>query len=89
MKEDSINIAGVSCRISKVAKLTYETIYNSAIGTDYLKGEKNRLDLIDKEIRDNGFKPTKTNGNEVKANQSIEDREPTRKRTSRKRKKNS
>ena len=61
---ETIRIAGVECRVDKLSTLTYEAIYNSAIG---IKG--NRASLIDKELRDNGFKPVKADRSQTQADQ--------------------
>lgn len=89
MKEETINIAGVNCKVSLLSTLSYESIYNSSIGTDYLKRDSDRLNLIDKEIRDNGFKPTTTTSKPIKASESVGNRGDDVKGANKPRKRNS
>ena len=56
--EDTINIAGVNCKVSKLATLDYDTLFNLALRNIKWKGVKNREVYIDKELREHGYKPT-------------------------------
>lgn len=73
--EDTINIAGVNCKVSKLATLDYETLFNLALRNIKWKGVKNREIHIDKELREHGFKPIRKVTKQTKANKS-----PKRKR---------
>jgi hypothetical protein len=65
--EDTINIAGVNCKVSKLATLNYESLYRLALNSNFAKGYKRRLELIDKALKEHGFKPTES---KVKTNNS-------------------
>jgi hypothetical protein len=56
--EDTINIAGVNCKVSKLATLDYETLFRLAINNVRWKGVKNREVYIKKELKEHGYKPT-------------------------------
>lgn len=82
---ETINIAGVSCRVDKLANLTYESIYSSAIGSMHWKGVKGASELIDKELRENGFKPVTKNAKSAKKPKQVKDRADDGGRTAKKR----
>lgn len=86
MKEDTINIAGVSCKVSKIATLSYESLYDSAVSSLVWQGVKDAKLKIDKELRDNGFKPVRADRKQTEADKPNNGGKSTSKRASSKRK---
>lgn len=82
---ESINIAKVSCRVDKLATLTYEQLYDSAINAMAWKGVKDAKALIDKELREHGFKPSKTNRKPIKADNTVKGGKSAKRGNTRKR----
>lgn len=86
---ETIKIAGVSCRVDRLgSSLSYEKIYNQAIQSQHWQGVKNASELIDKELRDNGFKPITTAREPIKANKSSKSRATNETGNTSKRKRN-
>jgi len=78
---DTIVIAGVSCRVDRLgSSLNYQKIYDMA-----LLGGKKPAD-IDRELRENGFKPTEKSTESAQEGEPIVHRKPTKKRSPKKRK---
>lgn len=74
MKEETINIAGVSCKVSKMSTLSYESLFSSAIVNPIWKGVKGAKTKIDKELKDNGFKPVTANREQTEADKHVQSR---------------
>lgn len=55
---ETINIAGVSCRLDKLSNLSYEGLFENAKNSLKWKGVKDADKLIKKELISHGFKPT-------------------------------
>lgn len=61
-----IKIAGVSVALSSASKITYEQLMKVALTAEKYYRNPQAEELIDKELREHGFKPTQTSRVEVK-----------------------
>lgn len=84
-----IEIAGVKIRKKSKDSFTYEQLMSLAITTPKYYKLNDRIKLIDKELRQNGFKPTKASRAKTKQNNVSNDRKVIRKRATRKPKRDS
>ncbi|MCP4984856.1 MAG: hypothetical protein GY928_01965 [Colwellia sp.] len=65
-------IAGVGVNLDNRDNITYEQLMKSALTTKKYYKNKNAEKLIDKELRANGFKPSKPKGKKNKRDSNIE-----------------
>jgi hypothetical protein len=65
-------IAGVGVNMDNKDKITYEQLMKSALTTREYYQKANAKKLIDKELRANGFKPSKRKSKADKSSVSIE-----------------
>jgi hypothetical protein len=74
-----IKIAEVNIVESKKDTFTYESLMSLALNTIKYKRLNNAKQLIDKELRDNGFKPLKKSKSKAKQNNATTNRKVVRK----------
>lgn len=64
---ETVNIAGISCKKDKLKSLNYESLFKQAKESKQWLRVKNADKLIDKELKKHGFKPSKANSRQTKA----------------------
>lgn len=67
----TITVAGLKIKESAKDNFTYEQLFDLAKSSPNWLRVKNANKLIDKELKDNGYKPVKKNTKQIKANKQV------------------